>query len=81
MGIAGISSLVLSPQTDGPSANAETAQAASSASNSADTVQLTEAEQVYVLYIQGQSVAQIANALSLPVAVVDNYLNLSNSAA
>jgi DNA-binding NarL/FixJ family response regulator len=41
------------------------------------TIQLTEAEQVYQLYIQGQPVSQIALNLGLPEALVNNYLNLS----
>jgi DNA-binding CsgD family transcriptional regulator len=79
MSIAGITSLVLGPDAaDSPTNNA-TAQAAPSAANSADTVQLTEAQQVYALYNQGQPASQIATALGLPVAVVNSYLNLSNS--
>ncbi|HVI07781.1 MAG TPA: hypothetical protein VND65_05755 [Candidatus Binatia bacterium] len=44
-----------------------------------DTIQLTQAEQVYQLYNQGQRVTQIANSLSLPVAAVNNYLGITNS--
>jgi DNA-binding CsgD family transcriptional regulator len=43
----------------------------------ADTVQLTEAQQVYQLYNQGQRVSQIASSLSLSQAAVNGYLNLS----
>jgi DNA-binding NarL/FixJ family response regulator len=48
------------------------------ANSSADTVRLTSAEQVYQLYTQGQKVSQIASSLSLSVAAVNSYLNLSN---
>jgi DNA-binding NarL/FixJ family response regulator len=46
---------------------------------SADTVRLTAAEQVYQLYNQGQKVSQIASSLSLSVAAVNSYLNLSKT--
>lgn len=52
---------------------------AQTVANAQDTVQLTEAERVYQLYIQGQKVSQIAAALSLPVQAVDSYLNLTTS--
>ncbi|MFZ0774351.1 MAG: hypothetical protein WCA49_08710 [Candidatus Sulfotelmatobacter sp.] len=45
--------------------------------NSADTVQLSEAQQVYQLYNQGQQVSQIATTLSLPVEIVNNYLGIT----
>jgi DNA-binding NarL/FixJ family response regulator len=44
-----------------------------------DTVQLTEAQQVYQLYNQGQTVSQIASSLSLSDAAVNGYLNLSST--
>jgi DNA-binding NarL/FixJ family response regulator len=46
-----------------------------------DTVQLTEAQQVYQLYNQGMEISQIASSLSLSlsVAAVDSYLNISTS--
>jgi len=47
------------------------------ASAGADTVQLTEAQQVYQLYNSGQRVSQIASKLSLTEAAVNSYLNLS----
>jgi DNA-binding NarL/FixJ family response regulator len=50
-----------------------------SAQASEDTIRLTAAQQVYQLYNQGQRVSQIASALSLSVAEVNNYLNLLNS--
>jgi DNA-binding NarL/FixJ family response regulator len=48
-------------------------------SNSADSVTLTVAEQVYQLYNQGQQVSQIATSLSLPVTTVNNYLGITQS--
>jgi DNA-binding NarL/FixJ family response regulator len=53
--------------------------AAPQAAISTDSVQLTEAQQVYQLYMQGQLVSQIALTLGLPEAVVNSYLNLSPS--
>jgi len=47
------------------------------ASAGGDTVQLTEAQQIYQLYNQGQRVSQIASTLSLTEAAVNSYLNLS----
>lgn len=44
-----------------------------------DTVTLTEAQQVYQLYNQGQQVPQIATTLRLTVATVNNYLGITNS--
>lgn len=49
------------------------------ASNSGDTVTLTEAQQVYALYTQGQTVSQIASTLSLPVNQVNDYLGITSS--
>ena len=45
--------------------------------NAGDTVTLTESEQVYQLYNQGQQVSQIATNLSLPVEIVNNYLGIA----
>jgi len=61
------------------SAAAPAAQTAPSSNVAVDTVTLTEAEQVYQLYNQGQSVSQIASSLSMSEAVVNQYLNPSNS--
>ncbi len=44
-----------------------------------DTVQLTEAQQVYQLYNQGLQVSQIATNLSLSVAAVTTYLSVTSS--
>jgi DNA-binding NarL/FixJ family response regulator len=60
-----------------PPAAAQTAQPTSS--GSADTVELTQAQQVYQLYNQGQRVSQIASSLSLTEAAVNSYLNISNT--
>jgi DNA-binding NarL/FixJ family response regulator len=48
--------------------------------NSGDTVRLSESQQVYQLYNQGQQVSQIATALRLPVELVNNYLGITASA-
>jgi DNA-binding NarL/FixJ family response regulator len=48
-------------------------------SASADTVTLTEAQQVYQLHNQGHTVTQIATSLSLSVELVNNYLGISVS--
>jgi DNA-binding NarL/FixJ family response regulator len=47
--------------------------------SSAYTVRLTEAQQVYQLYNQGQPVSQIATNLSLTVSAVNGYLGNSGS--
>lgn len=66
-----------------PSANAGSAPPAvkpQPATNvAADTVQLTEAQQVYQLYNHGQRVSQIATSLSLTRAAVNGYLGLNTS--
>jgi DNA-binding NarL/FixJ family response regulator len=46
----------------------------------ADTVRLTEAQQVYQLYNQGQKISQIASALNLSVESVNNYLGITTAA-
>lgn len=47
---------------------------------SGDTVKLSESQQVYQLYNQGQAVSQIATTLSLPVEIVNNYLGIAATA-
>jgi DNA-binding NarL/FixJ family response regulator len=42
-------------------------------------VQLSEAQQVYQLYNQGQQIPQIAAALNLPVNTVNDYLGVTSS--
>jgi DNA-binding NarL/FixJ family response regulator len=46
--------------------------------NTGYIVQLSEAQQVYQLYNQGQPVPQIATALNLSVSEIDNYLGINN---
>lgn len=78
MSIAAISTLL--PETSNSTANAPSTQALQPSVNvQADTVQLTVAERVYQLHNQGQQVSQIAQALSLSVAAVNNYLNINES--
>jgi DNA-binding CsgD family transcriptional regulator len=48
------------------------------ATSSGDTVTLTEAQQVYNLYNEGQTVSQISTNLSLPVSMVNNYLGITS---
>jgi DNA-binding CsgD family transcriptional regulator len=67
------------PPAANASSNAAAAQPAQTVANVAtDTVQLTEAQQVYQLFNQGQSVSQISSSLGLSVASVNGYLNISN---
>jgi DNA-binding NarL/FixJ family response regulator len=56
-----------SPQPQ-PAANAQ-----------ADTVRLSEAQQVYQLYNQGQAISQIASTLNLTVSAVNVYLGVTGS--
>jgi DNA-binding NarL/FixJ family response regulator len=63
------------------SANAAIPQPTTPASNaSVDVVQISEAQRVSELYRQGQTVSQIASDLSLSVAAVNSYLELSIAA-
>jgi DNA-binding CsgD family transcriptional regulator len=60
-----------------PSTRAAAAQPVRQPANaSADTVRLSESQQVYQLYNQGQAVSQIASSLSLTVDAVNSYLGL-----
>lgn len=54
-------------------------QAPEPTTTSTDTVTLTEAQQVYNLYNQGQTVPQISTSLSVPVSMVNNYLGITGS--
>jgi DNA-binding NarL/FixJ family response regulator len=74
-----ISSLFLaaSSTANTAAAAAPAARPQPAANTGGDTVQLTEAQQVYQLYNQGQRVSQIATNLSLTQAAVNSYLNLS----
>jgi DNA-binding NarL/FixJ family response regulator len=44
-----------------------------------DTLRLSESQQVYQLYNQGQQIPQIAATLNLPVSAVNNYLGINSS--
>jgi DNA-binding CsgD family transcriptional regulator len=66
------------PAAANASSNATATQPATAAHVATDTVQLTEAQQVYQLFNQGQSVSQISSSLGLSVASVNSYLNISN---
>ncbi|MGA9978701.1 MAG: hypothetical protein WBQ08_08710 [Candidatus Sulfotelmatobacter sp.] len=69
------------PAAGNASSNVAAGQPAQTAANVAtDTVQLTEAQQVYQLFNQGQSVSQISSSLGLSVESVNSYLNISNTA-
>jgi DNA-binding NarL/FixJ family response regulator len=73
--ISSLSSATLSTTNTAPAASAARPQPAANAG--ADTVQLTEAQQVDQLYNHGQRVSQIASSLSLTEAAVNSYLDLS----
>jgi DNA-binding NarL/FixJ family response regulator len=49
------------------------------ANTSGYTLQISEAQQVYQLYNEGQQIPQIAAALNLPVSTVNDYLGVSSS--
>lgn len=66
-------SLAGAGSTSSPAANASPQPPAE------DTVQLSEAQQVYQLYNQGQTVSQIASSLSLSVSEVNIYLSGTGS--
>jgi DNA-binding NarL/FixJ family response regulator len=62
------------------SSNSAAAQRTQQTTNdSADTVKLTESQQVHQLYDQGQTVPQIASSLSLTVDTVNSYLGISDA--
>jgi DNA-binding NarL/FixJ family response regulator len=68
-----------SPAVANPSSNrAATQTVQQPAGNSRDTVRLSESQQVYQLYHQGRTVSQIASSLSLPVDLVNGYLNIAS---
>jgi DNA-binding NarL/FixJ family response regulator len=77
-----ISSTRLAPAADAAKTSSKAAPARSSqltgnVSASGDTVRLSEAQQVYQLYNQGQQIPQIAAALNLPVSSVNLYLGVT----
>jgi DNA-binding NarL/FixJ family response regulator len=45
----------------------------------ADTVKLSESQQIHQLYYQGQRVTQIAFSLNLTVEAVNSYLGIPNA--
>jgi len=61
------------------STSAAAQKAQHTTNDSAYSVQLTEAQQVYQLYNQGQAVSQIATSLSLTVDTVNSYLDISGT--
>jgi len=78
MSISISSALAIASLAAANSSSTAAAQPAQSAPNdSAYTVRLTEAQQVYNLYNQGQAVSQIASNLSLTVAAVNGYLGIA----
>ena len=84
MGITAVPSVAAAPAlSDGrPALNPPPPQQQQPPANQpTDTIQLTEAQQVYQLYNQGQQVPQIAGSLNLTVAAVNSYLGLSNSSS
>jgi DNA-binding NarL/FixJ family response regulator len=61
-----------------PARNAQS-QPLPSANNPGYTVELSEAQQVYQLYNQGQQIPQIAETLNLTVSAVNNYLGITGN--
>jgi DNA-binding NarL/FixJ family response regulator len=59
------------------SARSAAAQTTQQTHPQADTVRLSESQQVYQLYNQGQRISQIASNLSLTVSAVNSYLGIS----
>jgi DNA-binding NarL/FixJ family response regulator len=68
-----------SAQPASPSVSAPT-NTASTDTLPQDTVELSEAQRVYQLYVQGLQVPQIASLLGLSVAAVNSYLGFSIAA-
>lgn len=68
---------VNSPSTT--AAQQQVQQPQQSTNPSTDTVTLNEAQQVYNLYNQGQTVPRISSSLSLPVSTINNYLGITQS--
>ena len=81
MSISISSSLSTTPFTAANSySNSAAAQQIKQTTNdSADTVKLSESQQVVQLYRQGQQVSQIASSLSLTVDTVNSYLGISDA--
>lgn len=58
-----------------------TQDATASAGEATDTVQLSQSAQIHALLQQGQGAQAIANALGVPVALVDGILGIVVAAA
>jgi hypothetical protein len=67
----------LAPAVANASAKPASAQPQPTTNASADTVRLSESQQVNQLYNQGQEVSQIATSLSLSVSDVNSYLGIT----
>jgi DNA-binding CsgD family transcriptional regulator len=79
-----ISSAVVAAEVaaaDSVANSAVAARPATVANGAGDTVQLSEAQQVYQLYNHGQTVSQIASNLSLTVELVNSYLGITKGAS
>jgi len=77
-----ISNTLATPASDTANSYSNTAtarQVQPTAGNAADTVRISESQQVYQLYRQGKTVSQIATSLSLPPELVNNYLGISSA--
>jgi len=71
-----------SPAAVNAAARPAPAQPAQPTTNaSPDTVKLSESQQVYQLYNQGQAVSQIATTLSLSISEVNSYLGITSSSS
>jgi DNA-binding NarL/FixJ family response regulator len=86
MSISISSSLPAAPvavtNSSAPSAAAQQAQPTQTQQTtkaSADTVRLSESQQVYQLYNQGEKISQIASNLSLTVSAVNSFLGISDT--
>jgi DNA-binding NarL/FixJ family response regulator len=78
-GISSLSAVNAAANASSSGTQEQQTQQQQPATRGSDTVQLTEAQQVYQLYNQGYQVTQIASTLSLTVAAVNSYLNISSS--
>ena len=81
MSISISSSLSSSPSTSANSSNPAVQNARQSQPTPAptvDTVRLSESQQVYQLYNQGQRISQIAASLRLTVDAVNGYLGITS---
>jgi DNA-binding NarL/FixJ family response regulator len=74
-----LASLTANSYAANSTAPAATQNTQQTANEPTDTIQLTEAQQVYNLYNQGQTVPQIADTLSLSLDSVNLYLGISSS--